>query len=148
LTIVRGLPSTLIVTFLRSTILTVSCLGARWYIDHKYWSTQTSRARHSSRASVEVAALPSAGVSGESACEVSDKDSALTTPLKSPCTTSSTLTVAICTGRVSDAGACEGLGNDSSRVWSELTAPSASLCTKSGVLTAAITASGASGCED
>jgi hypothetical protein len=46
---VRGLPPTLMITFLRSTILTVSCLGARWYTDHRYWSTQTSRVRHSSR---------------------------------------------------------------------------------------------------
>src|SRR5580700_4466362 len=147
LMIVRGLPPALIITFLRSTILTVSCLGARWYTDHKYWSTQTSRARHSSRVSADVtASLPSAGVS--SACEASGNDSALAAPLKSPCTTSSTLTVAICTARVWGASARGGLGNDPSRVSAEFTASLASLCTKSGVLTAAISANGgASGCE-
>ena len=40
----------------------------------------------------------------------SGNDSALTTPLKSPCTTSSAFAAAICTGRVSVASACEGLG--------------------------------------
>src|SRR5215813_4338979 len=95
LTMVRGLPSTLIVTFLRSTILTVSCLGARWYIDHKYWSTQTSREAFIEGFGGGHRFLAVTWRFGESACELSDEDSALTNPLKSPCSTSSTLTVAI-----------------------------------------------------
>src|ERR1700730_3669353 len=146
---VRDLPSTFTVTFRCSTTLIVSCLGARWYTDQRYSSMQISRAKHSSRVSVEVtASFPSASVSSASACEESGNDSALNTPLKSPCTTSSALTAAICTGRVSGASACEGLSNDSSGVSAELTASLASVCTKSGVLTAAISTRGASGCED
>src|SRR6476620_8579457 len=120
---VRDLPSTLTVTCLRSITLMVSSLGARWYTDHRYSSMQMSRAKHSSRDWVEVAAWSlSAGVPSATAWEESGNDSALNTPLKSPCTTSSALTAAaICTGRVSVANACEGLGNDSSRVSAELT---------------------------
>src|SRR6476659_660862 len=66
LTTVCGLPSVLTMTFVRSTTLVVSSLGARWYTDHRYWSMQASDVRHSSRAS-----LPSGGVSGTSAWEES-----------------------------------------------------------------------------
>src|SRR6516164_6552211 len=86
---VRGLPLILTITFFRSTTLTVSCLGVRWYTDHRYWSMQTSGTRHSSSVSLE-----------------------LTTSLVSVCTGSEVLTVAICPGGVSGASICEESGKD------------------------------------
>src|SRR6516164_5166583 len=125
---VRGLPLILTITFFRSTTLTVSCLGVRWYTDHRYWSMQTSGTRHSSSVSLE-----------------------LTASLVSVCTGSEALTVAICPGGVSGASICEESGNDLSRVSVALTASLASVCTGSGVRTAAICAGGVSGasvCEE
>src|SRR6476620_10930013 len=110
LTTVCGLPSVLTITFVRSTTLVVSSLGARWYTDHRYWSMQVSDVGHSSRVSVEVtASLPSGGVSGTSAWEeagnCSSRVAALAASLAPLSTRSDVLTVASCTG-----------GNNSSRV--------------------------------
>src|SRR5215831_19831444 len=107
LTTVCGLPSVLTITFVRSTTLVVSSLGARWYTDHRYWSMQASDVRHSSRVSAEVtASLPSGGVSGASAWEESGNGSSrvlaeLTASLS--VYFRSELTAAGCTGGVSDA---------------------------------------------
>src|SRR6476660_3994936 len=97
-------------TFVRSTTLVVSSLGARWYSDHRYWSMQASDVGHSSRVS-----LPSGGVSGTSAWEeagnCSSRVAALAASSAPLSTRSDVLTVASCTG-----------GNNSSRVPAELTA--------------------------
>src|SRR6516225_4532047 len=119
---VRGLPLILTITFFRSTTLTVSCLGVRWYTDHRYWSMQTSGTRHSSSVSLE-----------------------LTASSVSVCTGSEVLTVAICPGGVSGATICEESGNDLSRVSVALTASLSSVWTGSGVRAVAICAGGVSG---
>src|SRR6516225_10075090 len=118
LTTVCGLPSVLTITFVRSTTLVVSSLGARWYTDHRYWSMQASDIRHSSRVSVEVtASLPSDGVSGTSAWEEPANCSSrvpaeLTASLV--CARSEALTAARCAGTVSAADRCEPSGKAAS----------------------------------
>src|SRR6516164_1231623 len=153
LTTVCGLPSVLTITFVRSTTLVVSSLGARWYTDHRYWSMQASDVRHSSRVSVEVtASLPSGGVSGTSAWEepgnCSSRVAALAASLAPLSTRSDVLAVATCTGGVSRSSVCKESGNDSSRVRAELTA--SVVCARSEALTAAScagTVSAADRCE-
>src|SRR3984957_12903809 len=149
LTTVCGLPSVLTITFVRSTTLVVSSLGARWYTDHKYWSMQASVVK----VSVEVtASLPSGGDSGTSAWEesgnCSSRVAALAASLAPLSTRSDVLAVATCTGGVSRSSVCKESGNDSSRVPAELTA--SLVCARSEALTAATcagTVSAADRCE-
>src|SRR5689334_12132273 len=64
LTTVRVLPFLfLTLTLIRSSILTVSTFGVRSYKDQRYWSTQTSRSGHASRASA-LSAGPTAVCKG------------------------------------------------------------------------------------
>src|SRR5215831_16964337 len=126
LTTVRGLPSVLTITFVRSTILMASSLGARWYTAHRYWSMQGSDVRHSSRVSVEVtASLPSGGVAGTSASEesgnCSSRVAALAASLALLSTRSDVLAVATCTGGISRSSVCKESGKDSSRILAEIT---------------------------
>src|SRR5215475_14727732 len=50
LTRVRVLPLVLTFTLMRSSTLTVSTFGVRSYSDQRYWSMQTFRSWHASRA--------------------------------------------------------------------------------------------------
>jgi hypothetical protein len=108
---VRGLLPALIINFLARPFLTAPRSRALVF-DHRY-DLRRLRAPNSSRAR-RTSLVPYGQLVVRARAKGVRQHSSLTTPLKSPCTTSSTLTVAICTGRVSGACACEGLGDDSS----------------------------------